>query len=52
MRTILYIIAVMMVIGWLIGAVFYAIGGLIHLLLVVAVAAVLFSILSGRNQVA
>lgn len=52
MRNILYIIAVIMVIGWLIGAVFYAVSGLIHLLLVVAVAFVLFNLITGRNQVA
>jgi Family of unknown function (DUF5670) len=37
MRSLLYIIAVILVIGWLIGAFAYSAGGLIHILLVLAV---------------
>lgn len=37
MRSILYIIAVVLVIGWLIGAFAYSASGLIHVLLVLAV---------------
>jgi hypothetical protein len=37
MRSILYIIAVILVIGWLLGAFVYSAGGLIHILLVIAV---------------
>jgi membrane-associated protease RseP (regulator of RpoE activity) len=37
MRSILYIIAVILIIGWAIGNFAYAAGGLIHILLVIAV---------------
>ncbi|AYQ32891.1 MULTISPECIES: lmo0937 family membrane protein [Runella] len=37
MRSLLYIIAVILVIGWLIGAFAYSASGLIHILLVFAV---------------
>ncbi|RDB03596.1 lmo0937 family membrane protein [Runella aurantiaca] len=41
MRSLLYIIAVILVIGWLIGAFAYSAGGLIHILLVLAVISLL-----------
>jgi hypothetical protein len=47
MGNLLYIIAVILVIGWLIGFVGYNAGGLIHLLLVIAVIAVLLRIIGG-----
>jgi hypothetical protein len=48
----LYTIAVVLLILWLLGLVSgYAIGGLIHLLLVVAVVMVLLSFISGRRRV-
>jgi hypothetical protein len=37
MRSLLYIIAVILIIGWAIGTFAYAAGGLIHILLVIAV---------------
>ncbi|MFY7910858.1 MAG: lmo0937 family membrane protein [Emticicia sp.] len=37
MRSILYIIAVILVIGWLIGAFAYSATGIIHVLLVLAI---------------
>jgi hypothetical protein len=49
MGNILYIIAVILVIGWLIGFVGYNAGGLIHILLVIAIIAVLIRIISGRK---
>ncbi|NOW97186.1 lmo0937 family membrane protein [Mucilaginibacter sp. SG564] len=39
MRSLLYIIAVILVIGWAIGTFAYAAGSLIHVLLVIAVIA-------------
>jgi len=45
MRSILYIIAVILVIGWAIGMFFHAVGSLIHLLLVVAVIAFLLGVI-------
>lgn len=41
MRSLLYIIAVILIIGWLIGAFAYSAGGLIHILLVLAVISLL-----------
>ncbi len=49
MGNLLYIIAVILVISWLIGFVGYNVGGIIHLLLVVAVIAVLLRVIQGRR---
>ena len=49
MGSLLYIIAVILVIGWLIGFVGYGAGGIIHILLVIAIIAILFRIISGRR---
>jgi hypothetical protein len=47
----LYTIALVLLILWLLGLVSgYAIGGLIHLLLVVAVVMVLLNFISGRRR--
>jgi len=45
MRSILYIVAVILVIGWAIGTFAYAAGGLIHILLVIAVIALILGFL-------
>ncbi|MEY4867342.1 MAG: hypothetical protein RIT36_241 [Bacteroidota bacterium] len=50
MRNILYILAVLLVIGWLIGFIGYQAGGIIHILLVIAVIAVLLNIIQGRRS--
>jgi hypothetical protein len=49
MGTLLYIIAVILVIAWLIGFFAYGLGGLIHILLVFAVIAILLRIIKGRR---
>ena len=47
----LYTLAVVLVILWLLGLVSsYTLGGFIHVLLVVAVVVVLVSLISGRRQ--
>jgi len=51
MRNILYIIAVILVAGWVFGAFFSTAGSIIHLLLVLAIASVVFGSLR-RNTVA
>jgi hypothetical protein len=51
MGNLLYIIAVVLIIAWLIGFVGYSAGGLIHILLVIAVSAILLRIISGRRPV-
>ena len=45
MRSLLYIIAVILVIGWAIGTFAYAAGGLIHVLLVIAIIALILGFL-------
>lgn len=49
MGNILYIIAVLLVIAWAIGFIGFQSGGIIHVLLVIAVIAVLLRIIGGRN---
>lgn len=49
MNNLLYLVAVILIIGWLIGFVGYGAGGLIHVLLVIAIIAVLFRVISGRR---
>jgi len=45
MRGLLYIIAVILVIGWAIGVFFYSVSGLIHVLLVIAIIALLLGLI-------
>ncbi|WP_141239885.1 lmo0937 family membrane protein [Aliifodinibius salipaludis] len=51
MGNLLYIVAVILVIGWLVGFIGYSAGGLIHVLLVIAVIAILLQIIQGRKAV-
>jgi hypothetical protein len=51
MRSLLYLIALILVIGWLIGFVGYSLGGLIHILLIIAIVSVLFDVIRGRRAV-
>lgn len=44
MKNILYIIAVILIIGWLLGVFAYSVGGVIHILLVLAVVSILLSL--------
>ena len=43
----LYLIAVILIIGWLLGFFVFSAGGLIHILLVVAVIAILLRLIRG-----
>jgi len=45
MSNLLYIIAVILVIGWAIGFFAYAAGGLIHILLVIAIIALILGVI-------
>jgi hypothetical protein len=45
MRSILYIIAVILIIGWAVGTFAYAAGSLIHILLVIAIIALIMGFL-------
>jgi hypothetical protein len=49
MGNLLYIIAVVLIVFWLIGFLGYHAGGLIHLLLVIAIIAVLLRLIQGRR---
>jgi hypothetical protein len=45
MRGLLYIIAVILIIGWALGAFVYSAGSLIHVLLVIAIIALLLGVI-------
>jgi hypothetical protein len=49
MGNLLYVIAVILIIAWLIGLVGFNAGGIIHVLLVIAIIAVLFRVIQGRR---
>lgn len=49
MRSILYIVAVILVIGWLLGFFVYTVGSIIHILLVLAVISILIALIGGRK---
>jgi predicted ferric reductase len=50
MGNLLYIIAVILVIAWIIGFIGYSLGWLIHILLVIAVIAILLRIIRGKRS--
>ena len=50
MGNFLYMIAVILVVAWLVGFLGYAAGGLIHLLLILAVIAILLNVISGGRR--
>ncbi|MFN8713378.1 MAG: lmo0937 family membrane protein [Bacteroidota bacterium] len=49
MGNLLYLIAVILVISWAIGFLGYGTGGLIHILLVIAVIAVVLRLIQGKK---
>ncbi len=49
MGNLLYIIAAILVIAWLVGFVGYSAGGLIHVLLVIAVIAIILRVVQGKR---
>ncbi len=51
MGNLLYIVAVILIIGWLVGFVGYGAGGLIHILLVIAIIVVLLNVIQGRKPI-
>jgi hypothetical protein len=50
MGNLLYLIAVILVIAWAIGFLGYHAGGLIHILLVIAIISILLRIISGARS--
>ena len=49
MSSLLYLIALVLIIGWLLGVFVYSVGGLIHILLVLAVVAILLRLIGGAR---
>ena len=49
MSDLLYIIAIILIIGWLLGAFVFNVGSIIHVLLVIAVIAILLRLIRGRR---
>ena len=51
MGNLLYIIAVLLIIGWAVGFFAYSQGGIIHILLVIAAIAILLRVISGNKSI-
>ena len=51
MGNLLYVIAVILIIGWAIGFIGYNAGGLIHILLVIALIAVILRVIQGKKPI-
>jgi uncharacterized membrane protein YtjA (UPF0391 family) len=51
MGNLLYVIAVILIIAWAIGFIGYSAGGIIHVLLVIAVIAVVLRLIQGRRPI-
>ena len=49
MGNLLYIIALILLIGWAIGFFAYSVGGIIHVLLIIAIIAIIFRLIQGRR---
>jgi hypothetical protein len=49
MGSLLYVIAVILVIAWALGFFVYSAGSLIHILLVIAIVAVIFRLIRGER---
>ncbi len=49
MGSLLYLVAIVLVIAWILGLTAFHAGGLIHILLVIAVVVVLLRIIEGRR---
>jgi Family of unknown function (DUF5670) len=50
MGNILYVIAVILVAGWLVGFIGFHAGGIIHVLLVIALIAIILRVIEGRKN--
>ncbi len=49
MRNLLNLVAVILIIGWVIGFFAYSVGSVIHILLVIAIIAILLNVIQGRK---
>lgn len=51
MGNLLYLVAVILLIAWAIGFIGYSAGGIIHILLVIAIIAIIVRVIQGRRIV-
>jgi hypothetical protein len=51
MGNLLYVVAVVLIIGWLVGFFAFHVGSIIHVLLVIAVIVILVKVIQGRRVV-
>jgi hypothetical protein len=51
MGNLLYVVAVILIIAWAIGFIGYSAGGIIHILLVIAIIAIIFRVIQGRRVI-
>ncbi|HET6766900.1 MAG TPA: lmo0937 family membrane protein [Chitinophagaceae bacterium] len=51
MGSLLYVVAVILIVGWILGFFFFDAGSIIHLLLVIAVIAIILRLIRGRDPV-
>ncbi len=51
MGNLLYIIAVILIIAWAIGFLGYHAGGIVHVLLIIAIIAVILRVIQGRRPI-
>jgi hypothetical protein len=51
MNSLLYIVAVILIIGWLLGFFVFHAGSIIHVLIVIAVIAIILRLIRGRDPV-
>jgi hypothetical protein len=49
MGNLLYVLAVIIIIAWAIGFIGYSVGGLIHILLIIALISILLGIIQGKR---
>jgi len=49
MGNLLYLVAVILIIAWAIGFIGYSVGGIIHVLLVIAIIAIILRVIQGRR---
>jgi hypothetical protein len=49
MSDLLYVLAVILIIGWILGAFVFSVGNIIHVLLVIAIIAILLRLIRGRS---
>ncbi len=49
MGNLLYIIAVILIIGWAVGYIGFGTGGIMHVLLVIAIVAILLRLIRGKD---